>query len=190
MKLKFKALMLVLLVLLTFGNVAVQPSFASSTPAISEGTPESGEVAEETGSEGSDRWYIPDWVIDLLEKIDAMIQKFNDLMSGKLIKDALVGLGVLLIDEALNPLYDAFSKGFLFTPQIAEIDGVRGAWSTVMIISISALFLGILYMAIKVFRGKASLNTLLKVFIGAFIINFFSLTILNILNVGLNMLTQ
>ncbi len=70
-------------------------------------------------------WYIPNWVDDMIHKVDDMIQSFKDLMSGKLIKDAIEGLVVLLVDELMSPLYDAFAKSYLFTPQIAEIDKVR-----------------------------------------------------------------
>ncbi|AIQ16740.1 hypothetical protein H70357_08770 [Paenibacillus sp. FSL H7-0357] len=61
----------------------------------------------------------------MIHKVDDMIQSFKDLMSGKLIKDAIEGLVVLLVDELMSPLYDAFAKSYLFTPQIAEIDKVR-----------------------------------------------------------------
>lgn len=188
MSIPIRRIALIFLLILTLSNISISNiTFASSIPA----TTESNTTPQEGQSGGaSESWLVPDWVTDLINSIDDMIQKFKDLMSGKLIKDALVGLGVLLVDEALTPLYDAFSKGFLFTPQIAEVDGVKGAWSVVMIIGMALLFLGILYMAIKVYSGKASLGTLLKIFIGAFVINFFSLTILNIINVGVNMGTQ
>lgn len=190
----FKRLTLLMLIVFTLSSVLVCDfSFASEVQSATNSTsnPPIANPGEEGQSEGtSDKWYIPDWVVNLIDKIDGMIQSFKDLMSGKLIKDALIGLAVLLIDDALAPLYDAFAKGFLFTPQIAEIDGVKGTWSVVMIIGMASLFLAILYLSIQVYRAKKSLKTLLKIFIGAFVLNFLSLTILNILNVGVNLLTQ
>ncbi|WP_338709262.1 hypothetical protein [Paenibacillus amylolyticus] len=170
-------------------NAAASEVQSTSSNTSTSQPPSGEEVQSESGS-GSDKWYIPDWVIDLIEKIDNMIQNFKDLMSGKLIKEAIVGFIVLMTDDALTPLYDAFSKGFLFTPQVAEIDGVWSTWSIFMILAMVAILLAVLFLSIQVYRGKAALKTILKTFIGAFVINFISLTILNIINVLINMGTQ
>ncbi|WP_438498681.1 hypothetical protein, partial [Paenibacillus sp. IHBB 3054] len=131
-------------------------------------------------------WYIPDWVDDMIHKVDDMIQSFKDLMSGKLIKDAIEGLVVLLVDELMSPLYDAFAKSYLFTPQIAEIDLVQSGWSIFMIIGLVSLFIGISWLAFKIIRGKKDLGSLLKVFLLCFVATYLSLTALNIANVGIN----
>ncbi|WP_342436725.1 hypothetical protein NSS79_25845 [Paenibacillus sp. FSL L8-0436] len=131
-------------------------------------------------------WYIPDWVDDMIHKVDDMIQSFKDLMSGKLIKDAIEGLVVLLVDELMSPLYDAFAKSYLFTPQIAEIDLVQSGWSIFMIVGLVSLFIGISWLAFKIIRGKKDLGSLLKVFLLCFVATYLSLTVLNIANVGIN----
>ncbi|GGG06356.1 hypothetical protein GCM10010912_58700 [Paenibacillus albidus] len=131
-------------------------------------------------------WYIPDWVDDMIHKVDEMIQSFKDLMSGKLIKDAIEGLIVLLVDELMTPLYDAFAKSYLFTPQIAEIALVQSGWSIFMIIGLVSLFIGISWLAFKIIKGKKDLGSLLKVFLICFVATYFSLTALNIANVGIN----
>ncbi|MEK8212552.1 hypothetical protein [Paenibacillus sp. FSL L8-0463] len=131
-------------------------------------------------------WYIPDWVDDMIHKVDDMIQSFKDLMSGKLIKDAIEGLVVLLVDELMSPLYDAFAKSYLFTPQIAEIDLVQSGWSIFMIVGLVSLFVGISWLAFKIIRGKKDLGSLLKVFLLCFVATYLSLTVLNIANVGIN----
>lgn len=150
---------------------------------------ENGVPTEGEEGEGG-KWYIPDFVYDLLEKIDALLQTFKDLMSGKLIKDAIEGFIVMSIDEAMSPLYDAFSKGYLFTPHIAEIDSVQKGWSIFMILGMASLFLAILWLTIRVISGKKDLKSLLKIFLVCFIVTYFSLTILNILNVGVNWFSQ
>ncbi|MFD2879939.1 hypothetical protein ACFTAO_34485 [Paenibacillus rhizoplanae] len=83
-----------------------------------------------------------------------MIQSFKDLMSGKLIKDAIEGLVVLLVDELMSPLYDAFAQSYLFTPQIAEIALVQSGWSLFMIIGLVLLFIGISWLTFKIIQGK------------------------------------
>lgn len=108
----------------------------------------------EVPAERETSWYIPGWVDDMIQKVDEMIQSFKDLMSGKLIKDAIEGLVVLLVDELMSPLYDAFAQSYLFTPQIAEIAMVQSGWSLFMIIGLVLLFIGISWLTIKIIKGK------------------------------------
>lgn len=135
-------------------------------------------------------WYVPDWVYDLMEKVNSMIQSFKDLMSGKLIKDAIEGLTIMLVDDALAPLYGAFEQSYLFTPQIAEIDVVYIGWSYFMIAGLALLFIGILWLAVRIIRGKQPMGALVKVFLACFVANYLSLTLLNFANVGVNWLAQ
>ncbi|MGG3278945.1 hypothetical protein [Paenibacillus solani] len=152
---------------------------------------EDGEVVEEGEEDGSKGgWLMPDFVYDLLQKIDELLQTFKDLMSGKLIKDAIEGFIVMSIDEAMSPLYDAFAKGYLFTPHIAEMDSVHKGWSIFMILGMASLFLALLWLTARVISGKKELKSLIKVFLVCFIVTYFSLTILNILNVGVNWFSQ
>lgn len=161
------------------GSSAVKLASALPTPTIA--PPGTAEPAERETS-----WYIPDWVDDMIQKVDDMIQSFKDLMSGKLIKDAIEGLIVLLVDELMSPLYDAFAKSYLFTPQIAEIAMVQSGWSLFMIIGLVLLFIGISWLTFKIIQGKKDLGSLLKVFFICFVATYFSLTVLNIANVGIN----
>ncbi|NOU82511.1 hypothetical protein GC101_26965 [Paenibacillus sp. LMG 31459] len=126
----------------------------------------------------------------MIQKVDDMIQSFKDLMSGKLIKDAIEGLIVLLVDELMSPLYDAFAKSYLFTPQIAEIAMVQSGWSLFMIIGLVLLFIGISWLTFKIIQGKKDLGSLLKVFLVCFVATYFSLTALNIANVGINWISS
>ncbi|MGG4108814.1 hypothetical protein AAXB25_33470 [Paenibacillus lautus] len=178
----------------TAGTVEAVSGGAKAAKEIAQNQQQStgdGESAEEEGEEGDKGgWLIPDFVYDLLQKIDDLMQTFKDLMSGKLIKDAIEGFIVMSIDEAMSPLYDAFSKGYLFTPHIAEIDSVQKGWSIFMILGMASLFLAILWLTIRVISGKKDLKSLLKVFLVCFIVTYFSLTILNILNVGVNWFSQ
>lgn len=164
-----------------FSNTGdVRIASALPTPTAEPSSTEEPEAERETS------WYIPDWVDDIIHKVDDMIQSFKDLMSGKLIKDAIEGLIVLLVDELMSPLYDAFAKSYLFTPQIAEIAMVYSGWSFFMIIGLVLLFIGISWLTLKIIRGKKDLGSLLKVFLICFIATYFSLTTLNIANVGIN----
>lgn len=142
--------------------------------------------SSEEPAERETSWYIPGWVDDMIQKVDDMIQSFKDLMSGKLIKDAIEGLIVLLVDELMSPLYDAFAQSYLFTPQIAEIAMVQSGWSLFMIIGLVLLFIGISWLTFKIIQGKKDLGSLLKVFLVCFVATYFSLTVLNIANVGIN----
>ncbi|MGG4145688.1 hypothetical protein ABEW34_21565 [Paenibacillus algorifonticola] len=150
---------------------------------------------EESASGGSEQdgggsWYIPDWVNDLANQFREITQTFKDLMSGKLIKDAIDSMVVSYADEMLTPVYGAFNKIFLFTPRLAEIGFVQAGWSFFSILSLSSLFLAILVIAIKVIQGKKEMKTLLKVFGWCFLANFSSLTVMNFIGVGLNFVTQ
>lgn len=198
MRQRFRVLAVLLLLLLGFTNhlltVTVQASpsqviaskqadvkIASALPA-----PTTVPTSTEVPAERETSWYIPGWVDDMIQKVDDMIQSFKDLMSGKLIKDAIEGLIVLLVDELMSPLYDAFAQSYLFTPQIAEIAMVQSAWSLFMIIGLVLLFIGISWLTFKIIQGKKDLGSLLKVFLVCFVATYFSLTALNIANVGIN----
>lgn len=143
-----------------------------------------------TSEESDSSWWMPAWVEDLIKAVDDMLQTFKDLMSGKLIYDAVKGFIVMCIDEIMSPLFGAFAKAYLFTPQLAEINLVYKGWSVFMIVGLVALILGVIWLAIKVTRGKKELGTLLKVFILCLPIIYFSLTLLNIANVLVNWGTQ
>lgn len=147
--------------------------------------------AAETEEEAdSSKWYVPDWVEDLGDSLKNVIETFQDLMSGELIYDAIVGFVVKICDEMVAPLYGAFAESFLFTPQLAEIDSIYRIWSIVSIIGLILLFVGIAVLTFQVIRGKKSMGGLLKVFLVCFFATLFSLTILNFLNVGGNWLTS
>lgn len=135
-------------------------------------------------------WYVPEWVDTLIKKIDGMLQMFKDLMSGKLIYDAVEGFVVSGIDEMLAPLFGTFAKSYLFTPRVAEIEIVYKAWSLFTIVGIASLLVGLLFLIKKVTKGRKDLKLLLKVFSVCIVATFLSLTILNITNVLVNMITQ
>ncbi|GIP08836.1 hypothetical protein J1TS5_10060 [Paenibacillus macerans] len=145
---------------------------------------------EDDESDDSDSGGLFGWAKKLIKKIDAMLQTFQDLMSGKLIYDAIQGLTVRAVDEIVAPLYGAFAKSYLFTPQLAEIDVIYKGWSIVMALGLAALILGVIWLTFSVIRGQKSLNKLLQAFLICLPIVFFSLTMLNILNVLANWLTQ
>ncbi|MEC0167383.1 hypothetical protein [Paenibacillus graminis] len=135
-------------------------------------------------------WIIPDFIYDLMDKVNEMIQSFKDLMSGKLIKDAIEGLTIMLVDDALAPLYGAFEQSYLFTPQIAEIDVVYMGWSYFMIAGLALLFIGILWLVFRIIHGKQPMGALIKVFLACFAATYLSLTLLNFANVGVNWMAQ
>ncbi|MFM9329044.1 hypothetical protein [Paenibacillus mesotrionivorans] len=154
--------------------------------------------AEEGGVTGSNTpvggggvaWYIPDWVERLMGKIDAMWSTLQDLVSGKLLKDALTNFIIGLVDDALAPLYGVFAKVYLFTPRVAEIAFVKAGWSVFTIVGLVALLFALLILAQQIVRGKKEMSKLLKVFLICFISVFFSLTIINSINVLVNWFTQ
>lgn len=156
--------------------------YVGSTPPNGSGTP--------SEDDPSSPWYVPGWVDDLIQKINDMIQMFKDLMSGKLIRDAIKGLIVLWVDEFMSPLYGAFQKSYLFTPQVAEIPLVYKGWSLFSIVGLVALLAGTAFLAIKVVRGKQDMKKLLYTFIGCFFGLLLSLTVLNFANVGINFFGQ
>lgn len=137
-----------------------------------------------------DRWYIPDWVEDLGDKMDSIIETLKDLISGKLLFDAIHNFVVMLVDEGLAPLYNVFAKSYLFSPRVAEIDAVHTAWSFFTIVGLVGLFIGSLILAQQVIKGKKELKGILKIFIICFVAAFLSLTIINIINVAVNWITQ
>lgn len=147
-------------------------------------------AAVEEPKEGGDKWYIPDWVTDLGSQFRDITQTFQDLMSGKLIKDAIDGVVIGWTDEFLAPLYGTFAKSYLFTPHIADIKAVFVGWSIISIISLVALLVGIGMLSIQIIKGKKEMGQLLKVFLWSFISAGVSLSVMNFINVGLNWLTQ
>ncbi|WP_138753532.1 hypothetical protein [Paenibacillus sinopodophylli] len=144
----------------------------------------------EAPKEDDSKWFIPDWVNDLGGQLRDITQTFGDLMSGKLIKDAVDGVVIGWTDEFLAPLYGTFAKSYLFTPHIAEIKAVFIGWSIVSLISLMALLVGIGMLSIQIIKGKKEMGQLLKVFFFSFIAAGLSLTVMNFINVGLNWLTQ
>lgn len=142
------------------------------------------EVEKETA------WYIPGWVDDLMDSFRKMGKTFEDLMSGKLIYDAIEGLIVLGVDQLLTPVMGVFAKSYLFSPRVAEIGVVYQLWSILTIIGIIAIIVGIGVLVFKILSGKKDMKMLLKVFVGCAFACIFSLTGLNILNVGVNWLNQ
>lgn len=139
---------------------------------------------------GGGSWYIPDWVERLMAKIDGMWSTLQDLVSGKLLKDALTNFIISLVDDALAPLYGVFAKVYLFTPRVAEIEFVKAGWSVFTLVGLVALLFALLVLAQQIVRGKKEMSRLLKVFLICFISVFFSLTIINTINVLVNWFTQ
>ncbi|MBA9086508.1 hypothetical protein FHR92_002986 [Fontibacillus solani] len=135
-------------------------------------------------------WYMPQWVEDLIEKINGLFQNFQDLMSGKLIYEAIQGLIVMMVDDMISPLFGAFSKSYLFTPQLAEIGLVYKGWSLFMYICLASIMLGVLWLASKVIKGKVELKSLLITFLICLPVIYYSLTALNFANIGVNWITQ
>ncbi|OMG48363.1 hypothetical protein BK140_16865 [Paenibacillus macerans] len=178
----------------------VEPGHSGSSGSFGEeesGDSESGESGssdpdeEQKESDDSDSsGGLFGWAKKLIQKIDDMLQTFKDLMSGKLIYDAIEGLTVKAVDEIVAPLYGAFAKSYLFTPQLAEIDVIHKGWSIAMVLGLAALILGVIWLSFRVIRGKKSLKKLLQAFLICLPIVFYSLTILNVLNVLTNWLTQ
>jgi hypothetical protein len=171
------------IIVATNSNSTVDTGNDYDTAAVTEG-----DSGNENGE--STPWYVPGWVSDLLDNIKDMIQNFKDFMSGKLIYEAIQGLIVLMVDEALEPLFGAFAKSYLFSPHLAEIGVVHKGWSIFMVISLATMILGVTWLAIKVIRGKDNLKKLLLVFVICLPVIYFSLTFVNFANVGVNWLTQ
>jgi hypothetical protein len=135
-------------------------------------------------------WMIPDWAEKLLKKLDDMWTTMQDLMSGKLIKDAITKFVVGTVDDFMAPMLNGFAKSYLFTPRVAEMDFVHTGWTIFSIIGLCLLILGIGVLVIQVVKGKKQMKTLLQVFIVCFVLIFASLTMINTCNVGLNWIVQ
>lgn len=180
MKKRYVALGLLLFLVIGFGFHAITPN-AYAAAATGE---------KDSGDSGGGSILIPNWVEDVINSVKNMTKSFEDLMSGQLIKDAIDGLVVKMVDDMLTPLFGAFGKSFLFTPRVAEIGLVYRTWSTFTIIGLVAIMAGVGVLAWKVISGKKEMKRLLIGFIVSFFAIIFSLTILNFLNVGVNWLTQ
>lgn len=157
--------------------------FASASTGSSSSS-SSGQTATEGGGGGA--WYIPEWVTDLMEKVDSMLQTFKDLMSGKLIYDAINGVVILWADDTVEPVLDLYSKSFLFSPQVAEMAFVQNAWSISMWISCAIMIVAIILMGFALVKGSKAPGPLLKNFAICFVLSLVSLTAINIINVGMN----
>ncbi|WP_162495396.1 hypothetical protein [Paenibacillus bovis] len=142
--------------------------------------------AASDGGGGGDAWYIPQWVTDLMEKVDAMLKTFQDLMSGKLIYDAINSVVILWANDSVEPIMDLFARSFLFTPRVAEMVFVQNAWSIFMTISFVLMVVAVLLLAYSLIRGNKAPGPILKNFMICFVCSVLSLTIINIINVGVN----
>ncbi|GBG08108.1 hypothetical protein PAT3040_02675, partial [Paenibacillus agaridevorans] len=153
---------------------------------------------EEPASGGG--WSLPDWTIilgplpkilaDTGERMEQMTTTVSDVMNGTFLKTAVDSLVILWADESLTPMLTVFQKIYLFTPRIAELGFVRTLWSAITILCVIALFVGIGVLTNQVLKGKKDMRKLLIGFIVSLGTSIFSLTILNIINVLLNWLTQ
>lgn len=152
------------------------------------GSSDDSDDSEDTDED--DSTWMPEWVQSLIKKIDNLFQTFQDLMSGKLIHDAIQGLVVMWVDEMLTPLYNVFAKSYLFTPRLAEIGVVFKSWSFISLMSFAALMIGTIILAINIARGKEDLKLLLRSFLISLVALILSMTVLNILNVLVNWATQ
>ena len=151
---------------------------------------------EEEVETGGGGWSFPDWgeflsplkniLSDAGDKIDRVTTSVSDVMSGQFLKDAVDNLFVLWVDEMNRPLYDVFSKVYLFTPRMGSIDFVYGLWSMITMLCIILLIIGIGVLANQIIKGKKDLKSLMKVFIIALVSSALSLTVLNIIQVVMN----
>jgi hypothetical protein len=148
------------------------------------------EIPDEAIPPGANTSWMPDWLNNLFQAVSDMLQTFKDLMSGKLIYDAVKSFIVMCIDEIMSPLFGAFAKSYLFTPQLAEINLVYKGWSVFMVVGLVALVLGAGWLGLRVIRGRKKLDTLLKVFLICLPLIYYSLTLLNVVNVLINWSTQ
>lgn len=163
-------------------------------------TTSSGSGGSIDGSSGGGGWSLPDWSIilgplpkilaDAGEKMDRVTTTVSDVMSGKFLKDSIENLFILWSDEAVSPAMTVFQKVYLFTPRIAEIGFVQTLWSVVTILCAIMLFVGTGILANQVIRGKKEMGKLLTGFVVSLAATLLSLTILNIVNVLINWLTQ
>lgn len=142
------------------------------------------------GGEDDKSVLIPDWVYDLMEKLDAIWTNIQDLISGKLIKEMIDNFIVAITDEFFSPLYGAFAKIYLFSPQIAEIEVVSYIWTMLSVIGLSLLTVGLVILVIQVSRGKKSMAALAWIFLASFVCLLMSLTVANFINVGMNWIVQ
>lgn len=165
-------------------NAPVATPVVTPNPSVTPGPGVSEPIKEDNP------WYMPEWVSALMEDFQQMNQTFKDLMSGKLIHDAIEGLIVSWVDEMMSPLYGAFAKSYLFSPRVAEISLVYSGWSIFSIIGLAAILAGSLVLAWNVIHGKKDLKKMLQAFIVSFVACLLSLTVLNFLNVLMNWITQ
>ncbi|GIP61141.1 hypothetical protein [Paenibacillus woosongensis] len=168
----------------------VQGSVTGTTLPSSESRGDFGNDTDQVDQEGGGSPWMPEWLNNLIGKIDDMLQTFKDLMSGKLIYDSIEGFIVKSVDEAIAPFFGVFSKSYLFTLQLANMSFVYKGWSFFAYIGLGLILVALGYLTYQVIRGKKDLSTLLKVFLGCFILGIASLTILNFVNVGINWLSQ
>ncbi|MDN4090896.1 hypothetical protein [Paenibacillus polymyxa] len=163
-------------------------STSSSSSSGSFGGGESGKGDGGSDDEGGSS-LVPQFILDLMDKIDSLLQNIQDLMSGKLLHDAIQGLVVMWVDEMLTPLYSGYTS-YLFTPRVAEVDVVLKGWTIFSIMGAVAVLIGSLILGWNIARAKKDLSALLKAFIVSFFAIIASLTILNIINVGVNWISQ
>lgn len=133
---------------------------------------------------------IPDWVYDIMDKLDAMIDNFNKLMSGELVGDMINKLVVGWADQIAAPMFGVFAKLFLFTPEIANIQFIYKIWSFTMWSCLALLSVSVLILSYKVFFAKQSMGRLLILFAACTIGVYYSLTGLHAINVFVNYITQ
>ncbi|WP_168121900.1 hypothetical protein [Paenibacillus sp. HB172176] len=162
-------------------------------------TPTSTPPPESDTSSGSS-WTLPDWttifgplpqiLADFGKQIDTMNTTFSDIISGHFLKTSIDNLIIQWADESITPQLGVFQKIYLFTPRIAEIGFVRTLWSIVTLLCVIALFVGIGVLTNQVLKGKVEMKRLLIGFVVSLSTSIISLTVLNLINVVLNWLTQ
>ncbi|QDA30223.1 hypothetical protein [Paenibacillus polymyxa] len=130
------------------------------------------------------------FIQELIDKINGMLTMFQDIVSGKLIKDIIHKIIVAEVDEFIAPTYGTFAKSYLFTPRVAEIPIVYKVWSAFTVIGFALLFLSSLWLSISIIRGKKALKKTLITFVVSLFVMMLSLILMNVVNVGTNLMAQ
>ncbi len=163
------------------------PSSSSSSGSFgNDNSSNSSGSSESSGDDESDDSSI--W--DLVDKINSLIKMLQDFVTGKLLYKALTGVVVTFSDETTATAYDLFEKSFLFMPRVAEIDFVYQSWSFMTYIGFGILVFGFGMIAVHIFKGRTPLQGVLKTYIICTLLMYASLSVVNIINVGFNLLTE
>ncbi len=172
------------------GSSSKGSSSSSKGSSSSSSGASSGSTATESSSGGGGGFLVPEWVTNLMDKIDGMMENIRKLMSGELVREMINKLMAGWGNEIATPLYGTLAKVFLFTPEIANISIIAKGWSVVMWVSLAIMAVSVIVLASKVFFAKQSLGKMLLLFVFCSIFVFYSLTVLHFLNVFVNYVTQ